>query len=128
MLFPLTMILLLIFGCKEEEPQMQTACEKSCENEQVIESIHNGEYKVSKIENLPFQLVPLSAINKGKTEPDEILVPCNLPKEFQKEGLVVLVSGNKKNCCNLLTLPNYRVSWGCKFEISSIEKLESVQD
>jgi hypothetical protein len=53
---------------------------------------------------------------------DSILVPVNLTDDFKINDLRIRLSGNKLDCCQELTQPNWRVGYGCKFIITDIRK------
>jgi len=99
--------------------------DQTCPEGKVVEQIENKPFLVvnDRGHGLPSSLVPFEKRERGESLlSDEILVPCNLPEKFRRADAVVKISGSRSDCCNLLTLPNLRVSWGCHFEITSIEK------
>ncbi len=53
---------------------------------------------------------------------DSILVPVNLADDFRINNLRIILSGNKLDCCEELTQPDWRVGYGCKFIIADIKK------
>ncbi len=136
------LLLLTAFSCDKDGQQTKSICENSCEEEVVMKELSNVTAKVITVcptrdENGDYiNCIYAISIDEGWLdnsswpEPsDNILVPCNnIPSEFRKVNLRVSISGLKKSCCNLLTKPEFRASFGCKFEITSIEKIEPVQE
>lgn len=54
----------------------------------------------------------------------DILVPCDeLSPEYSSDQLLVNVSGYKYNCCFELIHPFVDPGFGCRFEITAIEKI-----
>lgn len=54
-------------------------------------------------------------------ETDSILVPLNdLPDSFKIDNLLIVISGEKCNECQVLTQPNWRAAYGCRFRITDI--------
>ena len=122
-----------LIGCNEEE-QEQFNCQDSCSNEYIIEIYTNIKGKVF-INNFYITensdtnyIYAITISNKDLNYsnwtiyPDSILVPCNLPNEFKINNQKIIVSGLKKSCCQLLAHPNFRGGYGCKFEITKIDK------
>lgn len=112
---------------------MSSGCEKSetispdcdnlfeCKDLQVVEEIKEKEVVVYAVSG---GYVLCRDGGGGCSIGDEnVLVPCKeLPTEFQTEGKVLIVSGNRMNCCKLVTLPQLRVNFGCLFIASSIKE------
>jgi len=63
--------------------------------------------------------------NKNFKNLDSIIAPCNtLPIEFQKDGLLIEISFELLDCCNLFTVENqWGESYGCKANILEINHL-----
>ena len=53
---------------------------------------------------------------------DSILVPVNLTDDFRINNLRIRLSGNKLDCCQELTQPDWKAGYGCKFIITDIRK------
>ncbi|WP_157366822.1 hypothetical protein [Algoriphagus vanfongensis] len=127
-LFPLC-CLWIVAGCVQEESHSQ--CGIACgEGESVIEILENRQGKIVHIQNLEQNLdywfidIDQNYFDKeGYSKSNETtLIPCN-PNQNFTNGSRVVVSGKRLNCCNLITWPQLRYSWGCKFEITSIESI-----
>ncbi len=110
-------LLIMSTGCEDED---------DCRNMQIVGHLSNVKAKVIDF-NGQFVLTTdsTSLINPGyRIGSNNILVPCGfIPKNLQIDERIVIISGNKTSCCDQLTLPTLRTSFGCKFEISSIEQL-----
>lgn len=121
-------LLIISTSCVQEDTN--NLCELICETESVIETIVNRQGKIVHIENDKYnmdywmiEIDPEYLDNQGYALSNETtLVPCNFSKNYT-DGTKVLISGRKMNCCNLITYPWFFHSWGCKFEITSIEPL-----
>ena len=119
-------LLFMSTSCALEDTN--TPCKKMCMDESVIEKIINVPGKIVQIQNtenkidyLFIDIDPAFLDKQGySTSNETTLVPCNLSEHY-KNGMRVVVSGKKMSCCDLITLPMLRYSWGCKFEISSIK-------
>ena len=122
-----------LIGCNEEE-QEQFSCQNSCFDEYITETYTNIKGKVF-INNFYITensdtnyIYAITISNKDLHSsnwtiyPDSILIPCNLPNEFKTNNQKIIISGFKKSCCQLLTHPNIRGGYGCKFEIKRIDK------
>lgn len=130
-------ILLLFFGalsilsCQSEKDQL-SVCETTCDDEVISDRLGDVPAKViinntyTSAEGKTFAvhaitINPADLDNQDWTvDPDFILAPCNLPDRLKKDNLAVVISGNRKSCCNQLTQPNFRTAYGCKFEITDI--------
>jgi hypothetical protein len=122
---------LFVLGCNSDEDEL-SLCETTCDNETVTD--HLDEVRGKVFVNNTFtdddgKIFTVYAItinpadlntNTWTVSSDSILAPCNLPNRYKKENLNIVVSGNKKSCLNQLTQPNFKYSYGCKFEITSI--------
>ncbi|WP_125185160.1 hypothetical protein [Botryobacter ruber] len=121
----LIMIFLLATSCKTEEPIMQIACGQSCKDEVLAETIINKQGKIVIVNDVFCITTDSASLNRGGyiVGSENILVPCNLSDDYKVSELKVIISGQKSSCCNLVTLPVLRTSFGCKFEVTSIKKL-----
>jgi len=51
-----------------------------------------------------------------------ILVPCDsLPSQYKQGGTMVIVSYRRKDCCGILTAPNFRSGFGCYVDLTAIK-------
>ena len=107
-------------GCSKDT---STTPAPSCANEQVLASYQSREAVVTRTQLDTYCLVVDSTdLVTGSYQLDHYLVPAvALPAPFQTEGLRVLVTGRKKSCYGLTTLPQLRTMFGYKFEVEAIE-------
>jgi hypothetical protein len=123
--------LLLGISCTAEEnlADIERLCMNSCENEKIVEVLDNVEARVIEHRNFGFILTTNPEdFDKDSfvASNDFILVPCNWNFSFNHNSIVI-ISGKKKSCCNLLISPYFhRGGFGCKFEITSIEALTDI--
>ena len=122
---------LLIFGCKSEDEEL-SICADSCTDEITTDRLEEVYAKViinNTATNDDGEILKFFALSINPDDLDKdtwsivsefILVPCNLPERYEKENLHVIISGNRKSCCNVLTQPYFRGAYGCKFEITDI--------
>jgi hypothetical protein len=100
-------------------------CEKfNCKDAKVVQTLANIEAKVIQIQDVYCLTIDPTdfEIDGFKINGENILVLCQeLHSDLQKINQRVIVSGQKMDCCELLTLPYLRVSFGCLFKISSIK-------
>ncbi len=121
-------ILVINFSCAQEETF--TNCDNICEKATSIEEINNIPAKIVHLKNTKynldymfFDIDPEFLDKEGySTSNETVLIPCELDKSYT-DGMKVIISGRKIDCCNIISLPSIRKSWGCKFEITSIEHL-----
>lgn len=130
-------IVMINTGCEKDESHIE-CLEVTCEDEETKEIYSNesGVIRELVIGHNPngesYDFIPENP--SGKVEPyslfvilakdNELLIPCqNLLGSFMDDSMAVTFSGTRIACCNLLTQPNVRTSFGCKFEITSIELL-----
>ncbi|WP_143959648.1 hypothetical protein [Litoribacter populi] len=124
-------ILLLSISCMAEEnlAEKEGLCMNSCDNEEIVKVLDNVEARV--IEHRVFGFILTTNpedFDKDSfiASSDFILVPCNWNFSFNHNSIVI-ISGKKKSCCNLLISPYFRRGgFGCKFEIISIEALTEI--
>jgi len=122
------LILLTHISCTQDDPN--TDCNNECDEVSVKEEIIDVNAKVVHIRNEElnlnfkfFDIDPEFLDKKGySTSNQTTLIPCELSENY-KDGMKVIISGKKLDCCNIITLPSLRTAWGCKFEITSIEHL-----
>lgn len=116
----------LFISCQEEEVSYQSTCEVTCEDESVTKVYTSTDGLIRKVVIGPDSEGDiLNTFYVIQDYENNILVPCNkLANEYQKDSLKIQFSGNEMSCCNLITQPHYRVSYGCKFEITSIKVLD----
>lgn len=54
-------------------------------------------------------------------ETDSILVPLKeLPDNLKIDNLLILLSGDKCSNCQVITQPNWKAAYGCRFRITDI--------
>ena len=123
---------LFIVSCKSDENDL-SICETTCDDETVTDRLDNVRAKVivnNTYTNDAGEIFTVYAItinpddlnsDTWTIDADFILAPCNLPDRFKKENSTIIISGNRKSCCSQLTQPDFRTSYGCKFEITKIE-------
>jgi hypothetical protein len=106
-------------GCEKSET-ISPDCDISydCKDLQVLEEIKDEEVVVQPLQG-GYSLFR----NGGAISDENVLILCKrLPAEFQVSGKVLIVSGNRMNCCKLVTLPEFRSNFGCLFIASSIKE------
>ena len=65
-------------------------------------------------------------LQSGNYRIANVLVPTTpIPDDLKINGLRVKVSGRKKSCYGLVTLPSLRTNFGYEFEVEKIEKAAS---
>jgi predicted glycosyltransferase len=119
-------ILLINLSCAQEDTF--TNCDNICEKATSIEEINNIPAKIVHLQNTKynldyifFDIDPEFLDKEGySTSNETVLIPCELDKSYT-DGMKVIISGRKIDCCNIISLPSIRKSWGCKFEMTSIE-------
>lgn len=134
---------LLSASCAQEETT--TVCDKVCtkkcssslcENIQITTKFDNEAGVIKEIvigdnpggishdllldgnyhQNRPFKLYLITTVT------NELLVPCEpIAENLMIDSLAVYFTGNKTDCCNVLTQPNIRTSYGCMIDIISIK-------
>ncbi len=121
------LLIILITACSEKENIEPDSNCLNCETELNMEDIQDLTCKVAKFNDTIYVLTydSISLIDSGYVVgSDFILVPCSLPDSLKIPEMMVEVSGQiVKDCCNLLTLPQIRGGFGCKFYITEIKKL-----
>ena len=144
-ILPALFFILFIQGSCESESEEKInlkSCNNTCANEMTIENIENDTGKIfinnryvtnDGDTNSVFGIT----VNQKDFKTDtftlfpenerKILVPCNLPDEFNTDNLLILFSGKKKSCCNELTQTNWRISYGCKLELTKIRKISKTE-
>jgi len=129
----LVFFLFVLLSCKSDNEEL-AICETACDNGVLLDQLENVRAKVivnntysdddggvSTIYAITINPDDLDS-DTWTVEPDLILAPCNLPNNYKKGNLNIILSGNRKSCCNQLTKPNFKTSYGCVFEITKIEK------
>lgn len=116
-------LLFVTFGCYQEDSSENDMQNNNCENEIVNETIRNVRGKVVKVNDVYSITTDVESLEESGyiIGSMNILVPYNLEEKYRNEELQVIVSGYKKECCELLSLPQLRSGFGCQFEITSIE-------
>ena len=124
------LIMLTLFSfCSEKEQEDTKAenCYINCKSEQIFEDVIDLTCKIAKFNDTTYILAydSISLRDSGYFAGSEnILVPCELPDSLKIAETLVNVTGQvTKDCCNLLSLPQIRGAFGCKFEISTIQKI-----
>lgn len=122
------LLLILIAGCSEKESDEPEIYRINCNSELIKDDIQNLTCKVAKFNDTIFILTydSISFLDSGYYAGSEsILVPSGLPDSLKIPEIFVNVSGQiVKDCCNLLTLPQIRGGFGCKFYITKIQKID----
>jgi hypothetical protein len=116
--------LLASSGCSEKNSV--TPVGQTCDNERVLEIYQNREAKVIKTELNRYCLTvdPDDVAGSSYRLPN-VLVPVSesdIPAQYRVEGLHVLLSGRKKSCYGLTSLPNVYALFGYKLEVDTIKK------
>ena len=143
-ILPVLFFILFTHGsCERDEETGLKSCDDTCADEKTIESIENDTGKIfinnhyvtnDGDTNAVFGITVNHEDFKTDTftlfpeNERKILVPCNLPNEFNTDNLLILFSGKKKSCCNELTQPNWRISYGCKLELTKIRKISKMKN
>jgi hypothetical protein len=114
------LILAAMAGCSKDAG---IAPQQSCDNEHVVASYQNREAVVTKTQWDTYCLiVDEPALSSGQYLLDNYLVPVHpLPAQYQVEGLRVLLTGRKKSCYGLTTLPTLRTMFGYKLEVDKLQ-------
>jgi hypothetical protein len=128
-LFPFALagaLMLMSMGCGEDDTQLN--CETTYDNTKIVEVLNNVTAKVIDFNFSGIYVLTIDSLSLSSSGyiigSDNILVPCNdMPENLKVNEMIVIVSGNKLNYCNQLTLPMLRRGFGCKFEITSIKAL-----
>lgn len=120
--FPLY-LLLACSGCSKKNGIKPTG--QTCDNEQVLEVYHDREAKVITTELDRYCLtVDEHDLASSSYQLQNVLVPAaagDLPAQYRVKGLRVLLSGRKKSCYGLTSLPNVFNEFGYKLEIDAIK-------
>ncbi|NLU40543.1 MAG: hypothetical protein GXX78_16820 [Bacteroidales bacterium] len=118
-------LLILITGCSIQESQKSEKNCINCETELILEDVKDLICKVAKFNDTTYILAydSVSLVDLGYVVGSEsILVPCGLPENLKIPETYLKVSGQiVKDCCNLLTLPQIRGGFGCKFYITEYQ-------
>ena len=122
------LLLILITGCSNEEsPKTENNC-INCETELNLEDVQDLFCKVAKFNDTIYILAydSISMADSGYVVGSKsILVPCDLPDTLKTPEIYLKVSGQiVQDCCNLLTLPQIRGGFGCKFYITECQKIK----
>lgn len=117
-----SVLLLLVSGCDKSAEVVPVT--QTCENERLLETYVAQEGMVIQGGGDEYWLtVALEDLQAGSYRLNNVLVPTQaLPNSLKIEGLRVKVSGRKKSCYGLVTLPYLRTMFGYKFELDYIEK------
>ena len=111
--------LLASSGCSEKNSV--TPAGQTCDNERLLETYQDREAMVIKAGVYCLTVAPEDLLD-GNYRTENVLVPVTpLPAAYQTVGLRVRVSGRKKSCYGLTTSPNFRHSFGYKFELDKID-------
>lgn len=95
----------------------------NCENETVKDTISEVRGKIVKVDGVYSITTDSESLEENGyiIGSENILVPYDLEEKYKNEELQVILSGYKISCCGLLSLPQIRNGFGCKFEITSIK-------
>jgi hypothetical protein len=111
-------LLLAVSGC--DTPARVAPTSQTCEEERVLETYHDREAMVIKAETYCLTVAP-EDLRTGNYLGENVLVPSvPLPSAYQVVGLRVRISGRKKSCNGLTTAPQFRYTFGYKFELDTI--------
>jgi hypothetical protein len=114
-------LLLIVSGCDKSIEVVPTT--RTCENERLLETYVAQEGMVIQGGDEYWLTVAPEDLQTGSYRLNNVLVPTQaLPTSLKVEGLRVKVSGRKKSCYGLVTLPELRTMFGYKFELDHIEK------
>ena len=107
-------------GCSKDAGN---ALPQRCDNEHVLAAYQNREAVVTQTQWDTYCLiVDEPALASGRYLLDNYLVPVPpLPAHYRVEGLRVLLTGRKKSCYGLTTLPNLRNMFGYKLEVDNLQ-------
>jgi hypothetical protein len=115
--------LLLLGGCKKEDIASST---QTCPDEKVLEVYQSKEAKVIKTELdrycLTVDAADVALPGGYGYQIQNVLVPAaDLPATYRVEGLHVRLSGRKKSCFGLTSLPTTFGAFGYKLEVDAIQ-------
>lgn len=128
MWFPCALFLLISSsGCSEKATVSPT---QTCADEHVIEEYKDREAKVIETEQdrycLTVDAADIALAGGYGYQTKNVLVPAtDLPTIYRVGGLHVLLSGRKKSCYGLTSLPTTFGSFGYKLEVESIKGVSS---
>ena len=112
------------FGCDNKDEMAPSG--QTCEDERLLETYKDRQAVVAQTQLDTYCLLIYTG---SPTSDDRILekflvpVPASsLPAQFRVEGARVLLSGRKKSCYGLTTLPNLRTMFGYKLEIDAVKQ------
>ena len=114
-------LLLAGYGCTDKTDA--TPAGQTCADEHVLETYQNREAVVTRTQLDTYCLiVDTAALASGSYRLEQYLVPAvPLPSQYQVEGLRVRLTGRKKSCYGLTTLPNLMSLFGYKLEVDNIQ-------
>ena len=96
---------------------------QTCENERLLETYRDQDGMVTQAGDAYWLTVAPRDLQAGNVLLENTLVPFpGIPDALKIDGLRVKVSGRKKSCYGLVTLPQLRTMFGYKFELDRIEK------
>jgi hypothetical protein len=127
-------------SCSQEVPDSQSMelCENKCENMNIAKMYNNEIGRVRQLvigsnpdgesydflcDNLNIEDAPYFMFVILTTDNDVLVLSESLPTVLRRDNIQVNFSGNRFDCCDLLTQPNIRTTFGCKFKITSIEPI-----
>jgi hypothetical protein len=114
-------LLFSVCGC--DTPEEVVPVTQTCENERLLETYNAQEGMVIAGSDAYWLTVAPEDLQMGSYQLGNVLVPTQaLPAALRVAGLRVKVSGRKKSCYGLVTLPTLRTMFGYKFELDHIEK------
>ncbi|OGX85340.1 hypothetical protein BEN48_14725 [Hymenobacter glacialis] len=113
-------LLLTSVGCSDKTDA--TPMGQTCENEHLLETYHDREGRVIQAIDQYWLSVAPEDFNRESFSIGNVLVPTTpIPTALRINGLQVKVSGRKKSCYGLVTLPSLRTNFGHKIELERIE-------
>ena len=117
----------LLLGCQRKADAPQPV-NQTCDNERVLEVYQDRKAKVIRTELDRYCLtVDEQDLAGSSFRLANVLVPAaagDIPAAYRVEGLLVLLSGRKKSCYGLTSLPNVYNAFGYKLEVDAIKKAE----
>jgi hypothetical protein len=111
--------LLLIGGCKKED---SISPADTCADERTLEVYQDIDAVVVEASGVLCFVVDKDNIAKGSYEIQHFLVPVpTISFQGHTWGERAVISGRKKSCYGLVTLPNLRNNFGYKLELNSVK-------
>lgn len=124
----LIQVILLVTGFQCSNERDDTAVNKcDCKTTPIVEEKKDVEAVVVRLISYQDQVryvlstEPRDFVGNSHTVGSNILVPCDsLQSQYRQAGKMLVVSYGRKDCCGILTSPNFRSNYGCYVELISI--------